>query len=172
LQEALGKDVWHVDAFSKLKDVHVDFGILFLMFHLEAFLFVLVLPSLLGFWNQLVIFYSTLMGVFKRLLGLGSLQCPKALLVHRQVALTIFIRGIGLISLNVIALVTYLKSWALVTFVIASRFLLDFHLFLLKAIVVNSSGSFLFQAHLRSPGGCCMCPPPFEQLAEEGANCF
>lgn len=92
-------------------------------------------------------------------------------------ALTIFIGGIGLISLNVIALATYLKSWALVTSVIASRFLLDFHLFLLKAIGANSLGSLPFQAHLRSTrrlfhSGVVTCVPPFEQLAEQGANCF
>jgi len=35
------------------------------MFHLEAFLFASLLPLLPNFWNQLVIFYSTLMTFFK-----------------------------------------------------------------------------------------------------------
>jgi hypothetical protein len=110
-------------------------------------------------------------------LSLGSLKCPKGLLVHQQVALTIFIGGIGLISLNIIALATYLMSWALVTSIIASRFLLDFHPFLLKAIGANSLGSLPFQAHLRLTQrllrlGVVTCVPPFEQLAEQGANCF
>jgi hypothetical protein len=107
LQEALGEDVWHVDVFLKLKDIHVAFGIFFSMFRPEAFFFVLVFPP---FRNQLVIFYSTLMGIFLKLLGLGSLKSPKAPFVHRQMALTIFNGGIRLISSNVIALATYLES--------------------------------------------------------------
>jgi hypothetical protein len=90
------------------------------------------------------------MGVFLKLLGLGSLECPKAPLVHPQVALTIFNGGIRLTSSNVIALTTYLGSWALITSVIASKFLLDFCPFLLKAIGANSSGSLPLQTHLKS----------------------
>jgi hypothetical protein len=48
------------------------------------------------------------MGFFERLLGLGSLECPKAILVLKQMAFPIFSGGIGLISLEVITLVTYL----------------------------------------------------------------
>jgi hypothetical protein len=43
------------------------------------FCFVVPLSS---FQNQLVIFYSTLMGVFEGLLGPSSLECPKAPLIH------------------------------------------------------------------------------------------
>jgi len=52
--------------------------------------------------------------------------------VHRQVALTIFNGGIRLISSNVIGLAIYLGSWALITFVIAFRFLLDSRPFFVK----------------------------------------
>ncbi len=58
--------------------------------------------------------------------------------------------GVRLISSKVIVLVTYLESWALVALVITSKFLLDFCLFLLEAIGVNSLGPLLFQVHLRS----------------------
>jgi len=61
-------------------------------------------------WNQLAIFGSTRMGVFKRLLGLNSLECPEAPIVRRQVALSISNGGIGLISLEVITPSTYIKS--------------------------------------------------------------
>ncbi len=62
----------------------------------------------------------------------------------------IFSGAIRLISLEVITSTIYLGSWALVTMVIASKFLLDFLLFLLKAIGVDDLGLLLFQAHLKS----------------------
>lgn len=43
-----------------------------------------------NFQCQLASFYLTFMQVFQRLLGFGSLECPKALLVHRQ-----FTQGVG-----------------------------------------------------------------------------
>jgi hypothetical protein len=48
-----------------------------------------------------------------------------------------------------IVLAVYLMSWALVSFVIASRFLLNFHSFLLEAIKASNLGSLFFQTHLR-----------------------
>ncbi len=54
-----------------------------------------------------------------------------------------FSGGIWLISLKVIAIIIYLGNWTLVALVIASRFLMDFHLFLLEAIDVSSLGPFL-----------------------------
>ncbi len=82
-----------------------------------------------------------------------------------------------LISSNVITSVTYLKSWALVTPIIASRFLLDLYSFLLKVIGVSSLRPFPFQAHLKStrkllPPGAITCVPPFEQLVERNTNHF
>jgi hypothetical protein len=62
----------------------------------------------------------------------------------------IFSGGVGLIFLEVIILATYLKSWALVAPIIASRFLLDSQPLLLKAIGASNSRPFPFQTHLRS----------------------
>jgi hypothetical protein len=48
-------------------------------FHVDTFFF--ASPSSM-FSKLFHCFYSTLMGVFERLLGLGSLECPKTFLVH------------------------------------------------------------------------------------------
>jgi len=99
------------------------------------FLFV-VSPPLPSFKSYFVVFHSTLIGVLEKLLGLGSLEHLEALLIlgkwlfHSD-------GGRGLTSLEVIALVTYLKSWALIDFIIIFRFLLDSHSFLLEVIGVN-----------------------------------
>jgi hypothetical protein len=78
------------------------------------------------------------------------LECPKALLVRWQMAFPIFNGGIRLMSSKFIALVTYLGSWALVAFVITSRFLLHSRPFLLEGIGANNLRPFLFQTHLKS----------------------
>jgi hypothetical protein len=62
------------------------------------------------------------MGVFEKLLGLGSLECFEAFLVHLHVVFPISSGGIGLIFLEVIALVAYFGSWALGVIVITSMF--------------------------------------------------
>jgi len=110
------------------------------------------------------------MGVFERLLGPRSLECPKALLVCWWVAFPIFSWGVRLIFSKVIALVAYLWHWALVAPVIASRFFVG-------AIGASNSRPLPFQAHLKlaqelSPPGVTTCVPHFEQLVEKGANCF
>ncbi len=63
-------------------------------------------------------------------------------------ALPIFIGGVGLISMKVIVPTAYIGNQALVALVIVSKFLLDFHPFLLE--VIGSLRPFLFQAHLKS----------------------
>jgi len=118
------------------------------MFHLEIFLFVLLFPPskfsmLIDFLNSIV------MGIFIRFLGLDSLKCPNPLFVHQHVALPISSGGTRLISSKVIALVACLGSWALVAFVIISRFLSDFCSFLLEVIGVSNLRPFPFQAHLK-----------------------
>jgi hypothetical protein len=50
------------------------------------------------------------MGVFERFLGLGSLECPKVFLVWWHMAFPIFSGGVGLISMEVIVLITYLGN--------------------------------------------------------------
>jgi hypothetical protein len=60
---------------------------------------------------------------------------------------------------------TYLRNWVLVALVIAFRFFLDFHSFLLEVIKMNSSSLLYFQTHLRlvqeffSFNGNDACPP-------------
>jgi len=107
------------------------------------------------------------MGIFEKLVGPGSLDYFKAPLVCQQVALPISSGGVALISSKVIDPTAYLRSWALVTPIIASKFLLDFCLFLLKVIGVSNLRPLLFQAHLRStqelfPPRAIACVPPFE----------
>jgi len=80
------------------------------------------------------------MGILERLLGLGSLECSKVPIAYWQVAIPNFSGAIRLISLEVIALITYLGNQVLVALVIAFNFLSDFHLFLLETINANSSG--------------------------------
>jgi hypothetical protein len=86
------------------------------------------------------------MGVFGRLLNLGSLQCPHASLVYHQIFLPIFSKRVGFISSKVIVLVAYLGSWAFGALITVSKFLVNFHLFLLVAIDANNLGSLSFQA--------------------------
>jgi hypothetical protein len=107
------------------------------------------------------------MGVFERLVGLGSLDCFEAPLVCEHVALPISSGGVTLISSKVIVPTAYLRNWALVTPIIVSKFLLDFCMFLLKVISVSNLRPLPFQAHLKSmqellPPGAVTCVPPFE----------
>ncbi len=52
--------------------------------------------------------------------------------------------GVGLISTEAIVPATYLGKWALMAPIIASKFLLDYRLFLLEAIGVNNLRPLLF----------------------------
>jgi hypothetical protein len=55
------------------------------------------------------------------------------------VVLPISSGGVWSISLEVITLIAYLGNWAIIALVITSKFLLDFHQFLLEAIGVSNS---------------------------------
>jgi hypothetical protein len=90
------------------------------------------------------------MRVFERLVGLGSLECLKAFLIHQQVVFPISSGGVRLIFLKVIALITYLGCWALFVLFISSMFFLDFCPYLLAMIGANSLGPFFFQVQLKS----------------------
>jgi hypothetical protein len=76
--------------------------------------FCFIASPLPSFQNQLV-FNSTLMKDFGKLLGSTSLKCLEAFPVHRQVVFPIFSWGIKLISLEVIASIAYIWSWALMS---------------------------------------------------------
>jgi hypothetical protein len=80
---------------------------------------------------------------FERFLGLSSLECFEALLVHWRWFSLVLVGGVWLISLQVIVVIIYLGNWTLVALVIASRFLMDFHLFSLEVIDVSNLGPFL-----------------------------
>jgi hypothetical protein len=93
------------------------------------------------------------------------------------VALPISSGGIQLISLKVLAQVTYLGSWALVVHGIASRVFFYLCPFLLEMIVVSNLRPLLFLIHSRLVQKflrlrATTCVPPFEQVVERGANCF
>lgn len=67
----------------------------------------------------------------------------------------------------------YLRSWALVAIVIATKFLYDHQPFLLEAIGVSNYGLFPIQAHLKSAWelfflDVVTCVPPFTQFIEKG----
>ncbi len=70
----------------------------------------------------------------ERLLCLGFLECFQVPLVHQHVCFFIFNGRLSFIFVKGIVLAAYLRSWALVAFVIASRFMLDFHLLSLESI--------------------------------------
>ncbi len=67
-------------------------------------------------------------------MALGSLSPTTSLSPHSN-------GGLGLIFVESIALVAHLGSWVLVALVIASKFLLNFNLFLLQMIGMNNLGS-------------------------------
>lgn len=71
---------------------------------------------------------------FEKLLCMGSLECFQVPLVHRQVCFFISNGGLSFIFVKGIVLMAYLGNWALVALVIASRFMLDFHILLLEGI--------------------------------------
>jgi hypothetical protein len=72
-------------------------------------------------------------------------------------------------------LTTYFRSWVLIAFIIALRFLVDFLPFLLEVISVSNSGSLAFQAHLKlmwelSFYSGNIMHTFFEQLAKRGVE--
>jgi hypothetical protein len=86
-----------------------------------------------------------------------------------------FLWVVSLISSEVIVPIAYLGSWTLVALVIASKFLLDSHLFLLEAIGASNLGPLLFQAYLASmrkllPLKATTCVPSYEQLVEKNVD--
>ncbi len=78
----------------------------------------------------------------------SSLDCPQAPLVCQHVILPIF-SGDQLHFHRAHCIVAYLGSWALIAPIIAAKFLLNYHTFLLEMIGANDFGPFLFQIHLK-----------------------
>jgi len=85
------------------------------------------------------------MGIFERLLCLGSLKCFGVFIVYQHVILLVLKGGgIRLIFLEVIVLIVYLGSWALMIIIIILKFLLNFHLLKLKLIGCEQFRAFPF----------------------------
>jgi hypothetical protein len=82
----------------------------YFIFPTYAFLFFYFFLLLPNFQCQLVSFYSIVIHVFRRLLWPSSLKCPKISLIHWQVFLPISRGEIGLVSIEVITLTSYLKG--------------------------------------------------------------
>jgi hypothetical protein len=63
--------------------------------------------------------------VFIHLLGPGSFESLKGLIVHKQASLSITFDGVRLIVTLTIAPITYLRNWALIVPIIVVRFMVN-----------------------------------------------
>jgi hypothetical protein len=72
--------------------------------------------------------------MFRHLFGLGFFHSPKGLLACKQASFSITFNGIELILTSTIAPIAYLRNWALITIVIAIRFMVDQCPFLLEVL--------------------------------------
>ncbi len=122
-----------MNLFSKMGDVHVAFGILTCFVQRPLYL-LRCTPPCSNFIESLISFDSSLHKVFGRLLSPRSFDSPKRPLVHKYASFPITFSGIGLISTSTIAPTAYLRSWALVALIIATRFMVDQYPFLLEAL--------------------------------------
>jgi hypothetical protein len=77
-QDSLDDDVHYVYMLPELGHIQIAFGILFWCFMQRSSYLFCAFSPLLNFRHQLAFFNSTLMQVFEKLLGLGSLECLKA----------------------------------------------------------------------------------------------
>jgi hypothetical protein len=87
--------------------------------------------------------------------------------VHYHIFLPISFGGVDLIFFEVIITIVYFGTKLFIAHVIGSKFLVDFHLFILEAIRTNNLGLFSFQADLKLtqkifPTMVALCVPPFE----------
>jgi len=95
--------------------------------------------------------------MFGRLLGPRSFISPKRPLAYEQPSPPIIFNGVMLISTSTITPTTYLRNWALVVLVIATRFIVDQYHFLLEALTGIDNNTFPFQQHLKM--ACVLLPP-------------
>jgi len=89
-------------------------------------------------------FDSSFFQIFGRLLGPRSFDNPKKLLTHKQTSFPITFGDIGFILTATIAPTTYLRNWALVTSIIAIKFMVDQCHFLLEALAQVDNNTFPF----------------------------
>jgi len=107
--------------------------------------------------------------MFGRILCPGSFDSLKGLLVHKQVSLPIILGGIGFILTSTITLAAYLRNYTFVTLIVAIKFMVNQHPFLLKALMQIDNNTFPFQLHLIAtchllPPLAWTCFPLFEEL--------
>jgi hypothetical protein len=140
----------------------------FSMFCLKAFLFVALLPPPFRLSTLACSFWFCPYGGFWETLK------PKFLKMTRCFpnALVDFFShfsssGVGFISFEAIVLIAYCGNWAFITPINVSKFLIDFCLFLLEALMVSNLGLFSSLTHLRlaqelHPKVVVLCIPPFK----------
>jgi len=114
-------------------DVQVAFGILIHCFVQRPSYFLQCTPPFSTFIESLTSFDFSLFQMFGRFLGSRSFDNLEGPLACKQASLSITFDVIRLISTTTIALVAYLKNWALVASIIAVRFMVDQRLSFLKS---------------------------------------
>jgi hypothetical protein len=115
-------------------DVQVTFGILIRFVQCPSYLLQCTFPSS-TFAKSFISFDFSLLQMFGRLLGPRSFDSPKGPLVCKQASLPIIFSGVGLISTSTITPTIYLRSWAFLISIIATRFMVNQHPFLLEALI-------------------------------------
>ncbi len=158
-----------MDLLPRMGDVHVVFGILTRCFMQHPSYLLQCTPSFSTFTKFVISFDFSLFQIFGCLLGPRSFDSLEKPLVRKQTSLPIIFNGIKFISTFNIAPTTYFKSWALVASIIAIKFMVDQHHFLLEVLTQVNNNSFPFQQHLKVtcdllPPPTCACFLPFEKL--------
>jgi len=138
------EDARHMELLPRMGDVHMAFGILNHCFMQRPSYFLWCTPPSSTFIESLISFDSSFHKMFGHLLGLGSFDSLKGILVHKQTSFLITFGGIELISTSTIAPTTYLGSWAFVTLIIVARLMVDQCPFLLEALAQINNNTFLF----------------------------
>jgi hypothetical protein len=172
IKHVLLKDVLHIDILPKMGDVQIIFKILIHYFMQRLSYLLWCTPPSSTFIETLTSFDSSLLQVFGRLLCPRSFDNSKRPLAHKKTFLSITFDGIGFMLTATIAPSTYLGNWALVTSIIATRFMVDQCHFLLEALTRVDNNTFPFQQHFKMACDLLLplihtCFPSFEQLIEQ-----
>jgi hypothetical protein len=160
-----------VDLFPRMGDVQVAFAILTCCFMQRPSYLLWCTPPSSIFIKPFISFDSPFHKMFRHLLGPRSFDSHEGPLTHKQTSFLITFGGFGLISTSTITPTTYLRNWAFVALIIATRFMVDQHPFLLEAFH-ESIINFLSSNTLKTT--CDLLPPlaracfrPFEQLIRQ-----
>ncbi len=117
------------------------------------------------------------MGMFERLLGPSSSECPKALLVGQWVAFPNFQLGRRVDFFRGHCSNCLFMELSLSSPCHSFQVFVGFLFIFVGVINASNSRPLPFQAHLKLvrklfPPRAITCVPPFEQLIEKGANCL